>query len=371
MNRLEDYANKCSVLRQIMSNKAQKYRKINAAQNFATVVVSSFLLFIGFSGTETIYKYVSKIIEVEATSVGFGFNILVFSLFLLGTLHLVFHFGKKQADAERAIVFLSNVINQIEDMLWNEEIGNSRISNLEVDMIRQKYESVIQIIPANTDKEFHKAKKDFIEKQRKRNSLTLSAQNLFIESENDRALIALIRRSSEVMDILKILRDVSPNLYLGGGIVRNAVWDFLHGYSQPTPVDDVDVVYFNKLSNSKEHDIEIENSLKLRAPNLRWSVKNQARMHHFNNEPEYQSIEDAIEKWPETATAIAIKLEETGEITTIKPHGLSDLFRLIVRPTPHFQDRKQRIMDRLKAREWIKTWPKLKSVCLDIPEKKV
>lgn len=256
-------------------------------------------------------------------------------------------------------------------MLWNEEIGNSRISNLETDMIRQKYESIIQIIPANTDKEFIKAKRDFVEKERKRNSLALTAQDIFIESENEKTLIALIRRSSEVMNILKILLEVNPDLHLGGGLVRNTVWDFLHGYPRPTPVDDVDVVYFNKLSNSKEHDTELENILKSKAPNLRWSVKNQARMHIFNKEPEYHSIQEAIEKWPETATAIAIKLEKSGGITTLKPHGLSDLFRLIVRPTPHFSERKQRIIDRLDSRDWLKTWPKLKTVCLDELQEKV
>lgn len=354
-----------------MSNKAQKYRHINASQNIATVVVSSFLLFMGFSGTETIHQYVSTFVDVETTSIGFGFNILVFFLFVLATLHLVFQFGKKQFDAERAIVFLSNLINQIEDMIWNEQVGNSRISNLEIDMIRQKYESVIQIIPANTDKEFIKAKKDFVEKERKRNSLALSAQDVFVESENDKALVTLIRRSSEVMNILKILQEINPGLYLGGGIVRNTVWDFLHGYSRPTPVDDVDVVYFNKLSNSKEHDIEFEAALKSKAPNLRWSVKNQARMHNFNKEAEYQSMEDAIEKWPETATAIAIKLEKTGEITVLKPHGLSDLFRLIVRPTPHFSNKKQRVIDRLNSRDWLRIWPKLKVVSLDCDPKQL
>lgn len=371
MSRLEEYVSKSAVLRQIMSNKAQKFRTINAAQNIATVVVSSFLLFMGFSGTETIHKYVSKVIDIEPTSVGFGFNLLVFSLFVLAILHLVFQFGKKQSDAERAIVFLTNLINQIEDMLWNEQNGNSRISNLETDMIRQKYESVLQMIPANTDEEFIKAKKDFVEKARKRNSLALTAQDVFIENENERALFALIRQSSEIMSILKIMQDVDSTLYLGGGLVRNSAWDFLHGYPRPTPVDDVDVVYFNKLSNSKQHDIELESTLKSRAPNLKWSVKNQARMHLFNKEDEYQSMEEAVEKWPETATAIAIRLEKSGDISMIKPHGLSDLFRLIVRPTPHFSDKKQRVVDRLDSRDWLKTWPKLKAVCLDVPQKQV
>lgn len=351
-----------------MSNKAHNFRTINAVQNIATVVVSSFLLFIGFSGTETIHKYVSKVIEIEPSTVGFGFNILVFFLFVLAILHLVFHFGKKQSDAERAIVFLTNLINQIEDMLWNEQNGHSRVSNLETDMVRQKYESLLQTIPANTDNEFIKAKKDFVEKERKRNSLALTAQDIFIESENERALHALIRQSSEIMNILKILQDVNPRLYLGGGLVRNTVWDFLHGYPRPTPVDDVDVVYFNKLSNSKQHDSEFESVLKSRAPNLRWSVKNQARMHLFNKETGYQSMEEAVEKWPETATAIAIKLEISGDISILKPHGLSDLFRLIVRPTPHFADRKQRVIDRLDSREWLKTWPKLKAMSLDVPQ---
>tara|TARA_R110001606_G_scaffold397010_2_gene572342 strand:+ start:6054 stop:7151 length:1098 start_codon:yes stop_codon:yes gene_type:complete len=365
MNRLEDYAYKCALLRKIMSNKAYFFRKVNAIQNLATVVVSSFLLFIGFSGTKTIHENLSKIIEIELTSVEFGFNLFVFFIFLLAILHLVFHFGKKQSDAERAIVFLTNLINQIEDMLSSEQRGKLIISNLEVEMIRHKYESVVQSIPANTDKEFIKAKKDYKIQERKKNKLSLTGQEVFIDSENERVFLALIKQSSLIMDILKILRDVDSGLYLGGGVVRNSVWDFLHGYPRSTPVDDVDVVYFNKLNSSKVHDTKLESILESHASNLKWSVKNQARMNIFNNECEYFTMEDAVSKWPETATSIVIRLDESGRIIIIKPHGLSDLFRLIVRPTPHFSDKKQRIVDRMTTRKWLSIWPKLKTASLE------
>src|SRR5258708_2910275 len=60
-SRVEDYLSKSTILKQIMSNKARRYRNINAAQNIATVAVSSLLLFFGFSGLEKIRTYVSWI----------------------------------------------------------------------------------------------------------------------------------------------------------------------------------------------------------------------------------------------------------------------------------------------------------------------
>lgn len=56
-------------------------------------------------------------------------------------------------------------------------------------------------------------------------------------------------------------------------MVRNIVWDNLHGYSLTTPIDDVDVIYYDELSSAKEHDLRIETELKESLPNLVWSVK--------------------------------------------------------------------------------------------------
>jgi len=94
---------------------------------------------------------------------------------------------------------------------------------------------------------------------------------------------------------------------------------------------------------------------------MAWSVKNQARMHLANNEPAYESLSDALSKWPETATAVAVRIDEAGQFEVIAPHGLTDLFRLIVAPTPHFENgRLARYRERVEQKSWRKTWPLLR-----------
>jgi hypothetical protein len=36
-----------------------------------------------------------------------------------------------------------------------------------------------------------------------------------------------------------------PDWYLGAGFLRNAIWDHLHQHSQATPLNDIDLVYFD------------------------------------------------------------------------------------------------------------------------------
>ena len=49
-------------------------------------------------------------------------------------------------------------------------------------------------------------------------------------------------------------------------------------------------------------------------PTIPWSVKNQARMHIANNIPPYSSAVDAISKFPETATALGVKLDDENNV---------------------------------------------------------
>jgi len=362
MDRIREYGHKCQVLRQIMSNKAGKYRKINAAQNISTVVLTSFLGFIGFSGTDKVQTYLNWFFVADKLKVEFAFNVLVFGLFVLATLHLVFHFGKKQADAEQAIVNLTNIANHIDDLLSKEEQGLITLTNTDLEGVRQKYDAIIQVIPPNSDNEFLRAKKDFQEKERRQTLLAMSPQSIFDKSKQMQTLKTLILRSASTMQILQVLRQTGSDFYLGGGLIRNLVWDYLHGFKNPTPVDDIDVIYFNSLSSTKEHDQQIENSLRGHIQNLTWSVKNQARMHTSNCDSQYQGVEDAVSKWPETATAIAVRLTQSGELEVVAPHGLSDLFRLIVRPTPHFLTRPDRVAQRIADKHWQTTWPMLETL---------
>jgi hypothetical protein len=361
LERLADYERKLRLLRQIMSNKARRYSTINATADIGTVIVSSFLTFIGFAGISKIHGYINAFAAVSESTIELLFNFLVFSLFVLVILHLVFRFAARQSEAERAIVLLTHLINQVEDILAKAEHGYS-VSASDVDLVREKYDSLLQIIPANSDREYLRAKKDYHEKEERKKALRLGAREIFDAEAQRRMILALVRESPSIMQILDSLRSIDARLYLGGGLIRNAVWDYLHGYSSATPIDDVDVIYFDKLSATKDHDEALEAKLRAAFPNLKWSVKNQARMHKSNGEEPYSSLEDAVKKWPETATAMAARLATDGNIEFIATYGYDDLFRLIVAPTEHFRTRLERYQERLSHKNWAVQWPRLRFV---------
>ena len=361
---MTDYARKCRILRQIQSNKAEYFRRLNVGNDIAMVVVSSFLTFMGFSGIEKIHTYLNLFSTIDKIHVEFAFNLFVFFLFLLVILHLVFRFGAKQSEAERAIVLLTGMINEIDDLMAHVERGTIQLRAEDENSLRQRYTMLTETIPANSDHEFIKARKNYQEKEAEQKPIRIELGDLFEEEKQQAVSESLLRCSDDVMRILKTIREIDAKLYLGGGALRNLVWDYLHGYQSPTPIDDVDVIFFDKISESKEYDAELEAQLAKQIPNLKWSVKNQARMHTVNDDEPYQSIEDAVSKWPETATAFVIRLTNEGVIDIVAPFGFSDLFRLIIAPTPHFSDQSDRVRNRLDAKGWVKTWPKLKVVGL-------
>lgn len=288
----------------------------------------------------------------------FFFNFLVFVLFVLVILHLVFRVSSKQSESERAIVSLSSLLNHIEDVVVRSERSGRGMTN-ETEIVRQKYESIIQTIPSNTDREFLLAKKDIENKSVPSKQLHLDMFEVYNKDRQKELFTALIYNSKNMMNTLKVLYQTDKELYVGGGCIRDLVWDYLHEYKVPTPVDDIDVIYINSLSATKEHDKDIETRLKNVAANLKWSVKNQARMHLQNEDEAYSSLENAIVNWPEKATCIALRLNHDGKLDIIAPYGFDELFRLYVSPTPRFQEKMDKYHERLQQKKWDKTWPKL------------
>lgn len=130
----------------------------------------------------------------------------------------------------------------------------------------------------------------------------------------------------------------------------------------PLPPD-VDVIWFDNERATAEVDAEIEATLRGMDSTLKWSVKNQARMHLHNADLPYTSAIDAMTHWPETATAVAVRLGIEGMIEVAAPLGLDDLFNLVVRPTAKFQaDKRQIYLNRLRSKNWLATWPNLKVI---------
>ena len=150
-----------------------------------------------------------------------------------------------------------------------------------------------------------------------------------------------------------------PDCWIGAGFARAPVWDALHGYAEPTPLADIDVVFFDPESG-REREGPSEAALNQARPGLPWSVRNQARMHLRNDDPPYRDTSDALAHWLETATAVALRLDGECNVALLAPLGLDDLLGLRVRPTPHARAHKlEAYRERLRRKGWAERWPKL------------
>lgn len=179
--------------------------------------------------------------------------------------------------------------------------------------------------------------------------------------EDAAAICRLIASSALHRSALDIVRGLAlPDCWIGAGFVRSAVWDRLHGFTTPTPLTDIDVIWFDADRADPSLDDALTARLKAIRPDLPWSVKNQARMHERNGDPPYRSSSDAVWHWPETATAVAISSGADGALPLLAPFGVDDLLAMIVRPTPHFRaHRPAAYRERLRRKQWRKRWPNL------------
>ena len=174
-------------------------------------------------------------------------------------------------------------------------------------------------------------------------------------------LEALVRSSDWLMGVLRAARDVHPPDWLvGGGVLRDLVWDRLHGRA-PRPPRDVDLAFFDPARLDAGRDAEIERALAERLDGVPWDAKNQAAVHRWYGwvfggrvEP-LASAADGVGTWPETATAVAVRLLDGDELRVVAPCGLDDLFMLVCRRNPrrvsveHFR---RRLRDKRVAERW-------------------
>lgn len=173
----------------------------------------------------------------------------------------------------------------------------------------------------------------------------------------------LIKSDPWRMEALRAVRTLElPDWLIGAGFVRNLVWDNLHGYKKQTPLSDIDVAYFDPTNLDEASEKEFETRLK-KIMDENWSVTNQARMagiNHFHRE--YTSTADAISHWPETATAIGVRLDNNDNIKLIAPYGTDDLTNLVLRMTPDLGDGREYFLKRIEKKQWLTKWPKLQII---------
>ena len=177
-------------------------------------------------------------------------------------------------------------------------------------------------------------------------------------------LLAILAADPMRMDVLRQVKALDlPDCWVAAGFVRSAVWDHLHQLPNSTPLADIDVVWFDPDRARAEVDAQFEHAFQQMNSGHNWSVKNQARMHLGNGDQPYTCVTGAMRHWPETATAVAVRLGSDDQIEIAAPYGLDDLFNLIVRPTAKFAAEKKPIYtQRQRSKNWAALWPALRFV---------
>ncbi len=181
-------------------------------------------------------------------------------------------------------------------------------------------------------------------------------------------LSQLIRSTPWLMPILEVVRECDPLDWLvGAGVIRNLVWDHLHQYQAPTPLADIDVIFFDPEDVRPERDRMVQEQLAQKLPHVPWEATNQAAVHLWYEDvfgfsvPALHSSEEAVGTWPETATSVAVRLLPTDEIYIVAPCGLSDLFNMILRRNPCRVTR-ELFIQRLQSKQILRKWPRVQVI---------
>lgn len=183
---------------------------------------------------------------------------------------------------------------------------------------------------------------------------------------------------AEQLDILRELLKQSPvieqvlqesqtlglrDYYIGAGCICQTVWNLQTGRDPLYGISDIDFAYFDDTDLSYEAEDRMIRKLQEHFSQLPLAidVKNQARVHlwyqqHYGyNLKPYQSLEQAIDTWPTTATSVGVRLQN-DRLKVYAPFGLNDLFGQIVRAN-RTQITEQTYQD--KCIKWTNKWPEL------------
>jgi len=168
--------------------------------------------------------------------------------------------------------------------------------------------------------------------------------------------------------ILETVRSLNlPDWFVGAGVIRSLVWDHLHGYATPTPLADVDVVFFDPTDLRPVRDAEVQAQLHAVRPDIPWEATNQAAVHLWYEQvfgfavPPFRSSAEAVGTWPETATSIAVRLHTDDTLEIIAPCGLHDLFELILRRNPRRVTRAI-FQQRVANKQIVSKWPRVQII---------
>ncbi|MEO8183023.1 MAG: nucleotidyltransferase family protein [Deltaproteobacteria bacterium] len=180
-------------------------------------------------------------------------------------------------------------------------------------------------------------------------------------------LADIVHKTTWLLRLLQLVKELGPpEAFVAAGAIRDTVWDVLTGRASTGPHADVDVVYWAAAEiegGSHTHEMR----LRAADPSINWEVTNQATVHlwHWRTRgllvAPLQSVADGLSSWPETATAVGIRLTKEGAVDILAPLGLVDLFALRLRHNPA-QEGTDIFWQRVESKRWMQRWPELELV---------
>lgn len=179
-------------------------------------------------------------------------------------------------------------------------------------------------------------------------------------------LTAFLQQAPFLLDLLDCVHQYGPpGAWIGAGAVRAAVWNRLHGLPPTHGVSDIDVIWMQDGPWDPTVEQHFAQQLHHHRPSWRWDVCNQAWVHHWYPDrfgqtiSPIRSVKDGVAGWPETATCVAVRrtADPGAPLEYIAPYGLSDLFEMVLRPTP---GRTDAFHTRLAQKRFLERWPNVR-----------
>ncbi|MFF2384409.1 nucleotidyltransferase family protein [Streptomyces sp. NPDC058108] len=183
--------------------------------------------------------------------------------------------------------------------------------------------------------------------------------------EQASALRSALSRNEVLLEVLSRTAALRlPGWYLTAGCLFQTVWNVVTDRPPAEGIKDYDVFYFDDGDLSWEAEDAVIREAKevfARLP-AEVEIRNEARVHLWYERkfgvpcPPYDSTEAAIDSFAATTCCLGVRLEAGGHWRIYAPHGLSDVFNLVVRPNPVLAPRE---VYEAKSARWRGQWPAL------------
>ena len=183
----------------------------------------------------------------------------------------------------------------------------------------------------------------------------------------EQKLKTLILENAFLDQLLEDLKTFEASAYLSAGVIRNWIWSHLHGQNYDFDQTEVDVIFYDTEEINQQKSLRLQSLLEVKYPDQIWDITNQAHVHHWyktengDSISPLQSIDEALSNWPETVTAIAVRMDEQHPIEVIAPLGLNDLFELKLRWNGRLVSRGV-FEQRVKTKRFLERWSQLEIV---------